>query len=184
MVAALVVSQTVGYGALYYAFAVLLVPIAADLHVSTTAVTGAFTAATLAGAATAVPVGRWLDRHGGRGLMTAGSVIATVLLLLAGQVASPARADPAGPHLARTAVDHRPHSDATGLPRTIPPGLFWLVRVPFRRVRYGAPGRNRTYDTRFRRAVLYPLSYEGRPAQRSVQGSGLLTARTDEGRSR
>ena len=24
-----------------------------------------------------------------------------------------------------------------------------------------APGRNRTYDTRFRRAVLYPLSYEG-----------------------
>jgi site-specific DNA recombinase len=26
-----------------------------------------------------------------------------------------------------------------------------------------APGRNRTCDTRFRRAVLYPLSYEGSP---------------------
>ena len=25
----------------------------------------------------------------------------------------------------------------------------------------GAPGRIRTCDTRFRRAVLYPLSYEG-----------------------
>ena len=25
----------------------------------------------------------------------------------------------------------------------------------------GAPGRIRTVDTRFRRAVLYPLSYEG-----------------------
>ena len=26
----------------------------------------------------------------------------------------------------------------------------------------GAPGRNRTYDTRFRKPVLYPLSYEGK----------------------
>ena len=26
----------------------------------------------------------------------------------------------------------------------------------------GAPGRNRTFDTRFRKPVLYPLSYEGR----------------------
>ena len=25
----------------------------------------------------------------------------------------------------------------------------------------GAPGRNRTYDTRFRKPMLYPLSYEG-----------------------
>jgi hypothetical protein len=25
----------------------------------------------------------------------------------------------------------------------------------------GAPGRNRTCDTRFRKPVLYPLSYEG-----------------------
>lgn len=29
------------------------------------------------------------------------------------------------------------------------------------RKRVGAPGRIRTCDTRFRRAVLYPLSYEG-----------------------
>ena len=29
------------------------------------------------------------------------------------------------------------------------------------RKRGGAPGRIRTCDTRFRRAVLYPLSYEG-----------------------
>lgn len=28
-------------------------------------------------------------------------------------------------------------------------------------VQMGAPGRIRTCDTRFRRAVLYPLSYEG-----------------------
>jgi predicted MFS family arabinose efflux permease len=86
IVAALAVSQTVGYGALYYSFAVLLVPMAADLHASTTAVTGALTAATLAGAVSAVPVGRWLDRHGGRALMTTGSLLATALLVLAAGV--------------------------------------------------------------------------------------------------
>jgi len=80
LVAALAVTQTVGYGVLYYAFAVLLQPIAADLHASTTDVTGALTASVLAGAAMAVPVGRWLDRHGGRALMTTGSLLATVLV--------------------------------------------------------------------------------------------------------
>jgi MFS family permease len=86
VVAALAVSQTVGYGCLYYAFAVLLVPMAADLRASTTEVTGALTAATLAGAVSAVPVGRWLDRHGGRALMTGGSLLGTGLLLLAATV--------------------------------------------------------------------------------------------------
>jgi predicted MFS family arabinose efflux permease len=82
IVAVLAVTQTVGYGALYYSFAVLLAPLARDLHASTTAITGALTAAALAGAAAAVPVGRWLDRHGGRALMTTGSVAGTVLLAL------------------------------------------------------------------------------------------------------
>jgi predicted MFS family arabinose efflux permease len=77
----LAVTQTVGYGVLYYAFAVLLQPMAAALHASTTVVTGAVTASVLAGAVMAVPVGRWLDRHGGRALMTAGSLAATVLVL-------------------------------------------------------------------------------------------------------
>jgi MFS family permease len=82
IVAVLAVTQTVGYGALYYSFAVFLTPLAHDLHTSTTAVTGALTGAVLAGAAMALPVGVWLDRHGGRALMTAGSVAATVLLAL------------------------------------------------------------------------------------------------------
>jgi MFS family permease len=88
IVAALAATQTVGYGALYYSFAVLLAPLAHDLHTSTTAVTGALTAATLAGAAAAVPVGRWLDRHGGRALMTTGSAAGTVLLALLSTVHS------------------------------------------------------------------------------------------------
>jgi hypothetical protein len=56
IVAALAVTQTVGYGALYYSFAVLLAPLTHDLHASITAITGALTAAILAGAAAAVPV--------------------------------------------------------------------------------------------------------------------------------
>jgi hypothetical protein len=70
IVAALAVTQTVGYGILYYAFAVLLQPLAVALHTSTTVVTGALTCSVLAGAVMAVPVGRWLDHHGGRTLMT------------------------------------------------------------------------------------------------------------------
>lgn len=81
IVAALAVTQTVGYGVLYYAFAVLLVPMATALHTSTTAVTGAYTASVLAGAVLAVAVGRWLDRHGGRGLMTCGSIAGTLLIV-------------------------------------------------------------------------------------------------------
>jgi MFS family permease len=86
IVAALAVTQTVGYGTLYYAFAVLLQPMAGTLRTSTTAVTGAFTCSVLAGAVLAVPVGRWLDRHGGRALMTTGSVTATALVVAWSQV--------------------------------------------------------------------------------------------------
>ena len=86
IVAALAITQTVGYGALYYAFAVFLTPIAADLHTSTTAVTGAFTTSVLVSAVLAVPFGRWLDRRGGRALMTAGSLLGTLMLVAWSQV--------------------------------------------------------------------------------------------------
>lgn len=86
IVAALSVTQTVGYGVLYYPFAVLLRPIAVTMRVSTTTVTGAMTCSILAGAVMAVPVGRWLDRHGGRALMTTGSIVGTGLLVAWSQV--------------------------------------------------------------------------------------------------
>ena len=38
----------------------------------------------------------------------------------------------------------------------------------------GAPGRNRTYDTRFRKPLLYPLSYEG------LRPTSYLPAETSE----
>lgn len=86
IVAALAVTSTIGYGTLYYAYPVLLTPMATSIGASTTAVTGALTASVLAGALMAIPVGRWLDHHGGRALMTAGSTTATALLIAWSQV--------------------------------------------------------------------------------------------------
>lgn len=86
LVAVLAVTQTVGYGVLYYAFSVLLTPMAADLHTSTARVTGALTVSVLVAAAAAIPVGRWLDRHGGRALMTAGSALGVAAVVAWSQV--------------------------------------------------------------------------------------------------
>jgi MFS family permease len=52
-----------------------------ELGWSRTALTGAYATATIVAGVAAVPVGRWLDQHGARGLMTAGSAAATVLAL-------------------------------------------------------------------------------------------------------
>lgn len=81
LVLALGVTETVSYGILQYAFPVFIAPMGAELGWSTAAVTGALSLATLVSAAAAVPAGRWVDRHGARGLMTAGSVLAALVLL-------------------------------------------------------------------------------------------------------
>jgi predicted MFS family arabinose efflux permease len=86
VVTALAITQTIGYGSLFYSFAVLLEPMSRDLHTSTAVVTGAFTANVLVGALLAVPFGWWLDRHGGRALMTAGSAAGVLLLLTWSQI--------------------------------------------------------------------------------------------------
>jgi MFS family permease len=81
VVAALAITTTVGYGVLYYAFSALLEPMRTDLHISTTTATGALTVASLTSAVLAIPVGRWLDRRGGHGLMTLGSILAAASVL-------------------------------------------------------------------------------------------------------
>lgn len=86
VVAALAVSTTIGYGVLYYAFSVLLEPMSTDLGISAPTVTGALTLAVLVSAALAIPVGRWLDRHGGHALMTAGSLLGAAAVLAWSQV--------------------------------------------------------------------------------------------------
>lgn len=81
LVGVLAVTETVSYGVLQYAFPVFLAPMEAELGWSRTAMTGAFSLASLVSGFAAIPAGRWVDRHGARGLMTAGSLLAALLLL-------------------------------------------------------------------------------------------------------
>ena len=77
----LAVTETVSWGVLYYAFTVFLVPMQEELGWSRTAMTGAYSLGLLVSGLAAPLVGRCLDRHGPRGLMTIGSTAGAALLL-------------------------------------------------------------------------------------------------------
>ncbi len=81
IVAVLAVTETVSWGVLYYAFAVFQVPMQQELGWSKSELTGAFSLALATSALAAFPVGRWLDRHTPRLLMTLGSVAGALLVL-------------------------------------------------------------------------------------------------------
>jgi len=74
-------AQVTSWGILYYGFTVFLAPMGAELGWSPAAMSGAFSLALATSGLAAMPVGRWLDRHGPRLLMTIGSVAAALLLL-------------------------------------------------------------------------------------------------------
>ncbi|MEQ7009320.1 MFS transporter [Actinopolymorpha sp. B17G11] len=83
---ALCLTETTSYGVLYYAFPVMATQISATTGWSTISITAGFSAAQLIAALVGIPVGRWLDHHGPRLVMTAGSalaVLATVMIALA-----------------------------------------------------------------------------------------------------
>ncbi|PYO53297.1 MAG: MFS transporter [Candidatus Rokuibacteriota bacterium] len=88
VVAALCVTETVTWGIIYYGYPVFLQPMEQALGASRVAVTGAFSLGLAVAALAAVPIGRWLDRRGPRGLMTLGSCLGTVLCLLWARVES------------------------------------------------------------------------------------------------
>ncbi len=79
-VATLGVSQIVGYGTLYYAFALLAPAMAADFGWPDAWMFGARSAALLAGGLLAPWTGRWIDRFGAGRVMTAGSLAAALAL--------------------------------------------------------------------------------------------------------
>jgi MFS family permease len=81
IVAVLAVTETVSWGVLYYAFAVFQVPMQHELGWSKSELTGAFSLALATSALAAFPVGRWLDRHSPRLLMTLGSIAGALLVL-------------------------------------------------------------------------------------------------------
>jgi MFS family permease len=81
MLLALAFTQVTSWGILYYGFSVFLKPMGGDLHWSRATMTGAFSLALATSGVAGVFVGRWLDRHGPRLLMTVGSCAAALLLL-------------------------------------------------------------------------------------------------------
>jgi MFS family permease len=88
LVGTLGLTATVAYGVLSYAFAVFIDPMMRELGWSKATVTGAFSLASLIMGLAAIPVGRWVDRWGARGVMTAGSLLATLGLIAWSRVQS------------------------------------------------------------------------------------------------
>lgn len=81
LVATLAVTEITSWGVLYYAFTVFLDPMHATFGWSRASMAGAFSLALLLSGVVGIPLGHWLDRHGPRLLMVAGSFVAVLLLL-------------------------------------------------------------------------------------------------------
>jgi MFS family permease len=88
LVAALGVTQVISWGTLYYAFAVVMPSLQDALGASRSMVVGAYSLSLLLSGVVAVPVGRYIDRHGSRVLMAIGSCLAVVALALLSQAQS------------------------------------------------------------------------------------------------
>jgi len=71
-------TQVLSWGMLYYAFGVLASRLQADLGLSASQVFGAFSWSVLVAGVAAPLVGTCIDRHGGRWIMVAGSVVAAM----------------------------------------------------------------------------------------------------------
>ncbi|HTZ78266.1 MAG TPA: MFS transporter [Stellaceae bacterium] len=80
LVAALATAQLVSWGSVYYEFSLFVVPMERELGWSRTALNGALSLGLLASGLWAYPIGAWIDRRGGRAVMTAGSLLAALLL--------------------------------------------------------------------------------------------------------
>lgn len=76
------VTMTIGYGTLYYSFAVLAPEIAGEFGWEESFVFAIFSIGLLAGAISAPIIGRMIDRFGARSVMSAGSLFAATTLAL------------------------------------------------------------------------------------------------------
>jgi len=74
-------TEVISWGILYYAFPVLASSITADTGWSLVTVTAAFSTGLLVSALAGIPVGHWIDRHGPRVVMTAGSLLGVPALI-------------------------------------------------------------------------------------------------------
>jgi MFS family permease len=82
MVSGLGVTELVSWGVLVYAFSVLVVPMRDELGWSTAELNAAYATGVVISGLLAIPVGRVLQTHGARGVMTTGTVATVVMLAL------------------------------------------------------------------------------------------------------
>jgi MFS family permease len=82
MVSGLGVTELVSWGVLIYAFSVLVVPMRAELGWTTAELNGAYATGVIISGILAIPVGRLLQTHGARGVMTIGTVATVAMLVL------------------------------------------------------------------------------------------------------
>ena len=88
MLLAVALAQVTSWGILYYAFSLFIAPLRDEFGWSLAQTTGAYSLGLAMSGLAAIPVGRWLDRHGPRGLMTAGSCLAVLLVVAWSRVQS------------------------------------------------------------------------------------------------
>lgn len=86
LVAWLSLAQLISWGSVFYTFSLVMEPVERELGLSRAQASLAFSIALLVEGLLAYPVGRWIDRGHERAVMTGGSVLAGVCLLLHGSV--------------------------------------------------------------------------------------------------
>jgi MFS family permease len=90
IILALGATQVIGYGTLYYAYAIAAPAVAQSFGTSLTTLYAIFSAGLLAGGLAAPKLGHWMDRFGAPRVMIAGSLLTA--LLVAGLAAAPSLA--------------------------------------------------------------------------------------------
>ena len=89
LVWALGATTIISYGTTQYFFAVLVVPMERELGWSRALLSGAFSLSLLTAGLLGLPIGRLVDRHGSRALMSFGSLLGGVGLIATSQVRQP-----------------------------------------------------------------------------------------------
>ena len=74
------ISQTLAIGCLFHSFTLFLAPMQQEFGWTSTQMTGAFTLGLVTADLIAIPMGQWIDRHGGHFVMSIGAATAAVCL--------------------------------------------------------------------------------------------------------
>ena len=90
MISTLGIAQIISWGSLFYAIGVLGPPMRQELGVSELFLFGSFSAALVVSGTLAPAVGRAIDRHGGRLVLSAGSIVAAGSMAILAVASSPA----------------------------------------------------------------------------------------------